>query len=113
MPATAVDQLLASAMFAPFLSFVGVAIMVLWQRGIEKTRLAIAVLSAPIFTVLFIRIGLAWIRSHKDYVWLPTDGSVEALVGLIAGLSVLRIVAILFRLGRQAETEAINRIGGK
>lgn len=112
MPENAVDQILASAMFAPFLSFVGVAIMVLWQRGIEKSRLAIAVIGAPIFTILAIRIGLAWVRSTKNATWLPADGSVEALIGLIVGLSVLNIIAILFRLGRQAETEAINRIGG-
>lgn len=112
MPENAVDQILASAMFAPFVSFVGVAIMVLWQRGIEKTRLAVAVLAAPIFTVLFVRIGVAWIRSDKKFAWLPADGSVEGLIGLLVGLFALNLVAIFFRLGRQAETEAINRTGG-
>lgn len=113
MPEKLVESIFASRWLAPFLSFVGVAIMVLWKSGIDKPRLAVAILSAPTFTVLVVPIAVAWIRSAPSLAWLPTDGSVEGLIGLIVGLSALNIVAIVLRLGRQAETEAVNRLGGK
>jgi hypothetical protein len=113
MPEKFVESILASRLFAPFLSFVGVAIMVLWKRGIVKSLLAVAVLAAPVFTVLIVPIAVAWIRSAPTLAWLPTDGSVEGLIGFTVGLSALNLVAIVMRLGRQAETEAANRLGGQ
>lgn len=113
MPDKILDHLLESRLFAPFVSFVGVAIMVLWKRDIDRRRMAVAVLSAPAFTLLVVPLIVAWIRTMPSLAWLPKDGSVEGLIGLIVGITALNIVSMVLRVGASAETAAVNRVGGQ
>lgn len=112
MPKEIVEQVLSSRLLAPFVSFVGVAIMLLWNREMKRSRMAVAVLSAPTFTVLVVPAAMAYIRSVPALAWLPQDGSIEGLIGLIVGLTALNIVALVLRVGVKAETVAADRIGG-
>lgn len=107
------DHILESRLFAPFISFVGVAVMLLWRKEPNRRRIAVAVLAAPTFTFLVVPIATAWIRNTPDLAWLPRDGSVEGLLGFVAGITALNLVALVVRGGDQAETIVANRIGGK
>lgn len=108
-----VEKILASRLFAPFVSFIGVAIMLLWNREMPRSRMAVAVLSAPVFTVLAVPSAIAYIRTVPSLDWLPHDGSIEGLIGFIAGLTALNIIALVMRVGAKAEIAAGDRILGE
>lgn len=114
MPKEIVEQILASRLFAPFVSFMGVAIMLLWSRQMTRARVAVAVLSAPIFTVLVVPVVISYLRSVSALAWLPQDGSIEGLLGFVIGMTALNLVALVLRVGDKAESAGTDRIfGGK
>lgn len=110
MPEKIVEQVLSSRLFAPFLSFVGVAIMLLLNPEMTRARMAVAVLSAPVFSFLVVPLATAYIRSIPSLSWLPQDGSIEGLLGFVTGLTALNLVALVLRVGMKAENAAADSI---
>lgn len=113
-PEKIVEQILSSRLFAPFVSFMGVAIMLLWTSQMTRARVAVAVLSAPTFTFLVVPVVISYLRSVSALAWLPQDGSIEGLLGFVIGMTALNLVALVLRVGDKAEATAADRIfGGK
>jgi hypothetical protein len=114
MPEKIVEQILESRLFAPFVSFVGVAIMLLWSREMSRGRVAVAVLAAPTFSFLIVPMAMSYLRSVPALAWLPHDGSIEGLLGFVIGMVALNLVALVLRAGGRAEAGAGDRLfGGK
>lgn len=85
---------LGSKVLPPILGLVGASLMLLWTRELDPRRMAVALIFGPIAAWLVPPILVPALRSWAVLAWLPKDGSVEGLVGLLVGIAAINLVSL-------------------
>lgn len=99
-PATAAGGWLTSKLLPPFLGLVGATLMLLYTRELDPRRMAVAVVAGVVAAWLVPPIASAGLRSMGSLDWLPRDGSVEGLIGLLSGMAAINLVAFWLRISK-------------
>jgi len=91
---------LTSKLLPPFLGFVGSSLMLLYTRELDPRRMAVAVIFGVLAAWLVPPMAMAGLRSMASLEWLPKDGSVEGLMGLLIGLAAINLVGLWLQFSR-------------
>lgn len=83
---------LTSKLMPPFLGFVGATLMLLYTRELDPRRMAVAVIFGVLAAWLVPPMAVAAMNAWFSLAWLPKDGSVEGLMGLLIGLAAINLV---------------------
>ena len=101
---------LGSKLLPPLLGFVGASLMLLYTREMDPRRMVVAVVAGVISAWLVPPIAVAGAR-HSGFVWLPADGSVEGVLGLLVGLGAINLVGVWLRVS--SDPQAAMKRGGE
>lgn len=105
---------LTAKLVPPIAGFLGAVIMLSYMSEIPPRHWVTALLAGVLAAYFVPPILVAWLI-HKGIAWLPLDGSVEGLLGLLLGLASIHLVAGFTVLGRRFARDPagfIQRKGG-
>ena len=108
------EEHFSTKLIPPIAGFFGAVIMLSYMSEIPPRHWATALLAGVIAAYFAPPIAMAWL-THQGLAWLPADGSVEGLLGLLLGMGSIHIVGGLTVLGRRFAgdpTGFIRRKGG-
>lgn len=91
---------LAARVLAPVLAFVGAVVMLSYLDSVPTRVWFAAVLGAVAAAYVGAPITVAWLI-HNGADWIPTDGSVHGVVGLLLGFGSIHFIGGLSVLGRR------------
>lgn len=91
---------LGSKLMPPFLGFIGSSLMLLYTRELDPRRMAVAVIFGVIAAWLVPPLAVAGLTALFNLTWLPRDGSVEGLIGLLIGLAAINLVGYWLQLSK-------------
>jgi hypothetical protein len=74
--------------------------MLVHTRELDKRRMLVAVGFGVLAAWLMPPIAVAGLRQSFGWAWLPSDGSVEGLLGLLVGLGSINLVGAWLRFVR-------------
>lgn len=103
-PTTAGAGWLTSKLMPPFLGFIGSTLMLLYTRELDPRRMAVAVIFGVLAAWLAPPLAVAGLRSMFALAWLPSDGSVEGLMGLLIGLAAINLVGFWLQVSKDPRT---------
>jgi len=107
---TGIASWLGSKLLPPVLGFVGATLMLLHTREMDPRRMVVAIVAGVISAWLVPPIVVAGAR-HSGFGWLPTDGSVESVLGFLVGLGAFNLVGVWLRSTR--DPHAAFKRGGE
>lgn len=94
------DDQFSARLIPPIAGFLGAVIMLSYMSEIPPRHWVTALLGGVLAAYFVPPIVLAW-AAHKGWGWLPLDGSVEGLLGLLLGMASIHLVGGLSVLGRR------------
>lgn len=98
---TSAAGFIASKLFPPLMGLAGSVVSLSYMPELSKrqwgTALTIGVFGAYLITPM----ASAYLRHNFSIEWLPTDGSVEGLIGLMIGMGGIHLVGGFTALGRK------------
>lgn len=94
------DETFSAKLIPPIAGFLGAVIMLSYLSEIPPRHWVTALLAGVLAAYFAPPIAVAWL-AHKGFEWLPVDGSVEGLLGLLLGMGSIHIVGGLTVLGRR------------
>lgn len=98
---------IGSKLLPPLLGFIGASLMLLYTRELDPRRMVVAVGFGVVAAWLVPPIAVPALRSGAGLDWLPADGSVEGLLGLLIGLAAINLVGLWLKAsGNPAEALA-------
>ncbi|WP_068634894.1 hypothetical protein [Thauera butanivorans] len=104
----------STKLIPPIVGFFGAVIMLSYMHEVPTSQWATALLFGVLGAYFGPPVIVAWLL-HTGIAWLPTDGSVEGLLGLAVGLLSIHFVGAIAVLGRRFSrdpTGFIKRRGG-
>lgn len=105
----------SAKLIPPLAGFLGAVIMLSYMSEMPPRHWAAALLAGVLSAYFVPPIVSAWF-AHAGLEWLPSDGSVEGLLGLLLGMGAIHLVGGLTVLGKRFAgdpTGFIRRKGGK
>lgn len=111
-PTAAGASWLGSKLLPPFLGFIGATLMLLYTRELDPRRMAVAVIFGVLAAWLVPPLAVAALRNMASLDWLPKDGSVEGLLGLLVGLAAINLVGLWLRVSKDPRV-AIQSVKGE
>ena len=94
------DEAFSTKLIPPIAGFFGAVIMLSYMSEIPPRHWATALLAGVLAAYFAPPIAMAWLE-HQGFSWLPVDGSVEGLLGLLLGMASIHLVGGLTVLGRR------------
>lgn len=94
------DETFSAKLIPPIAGFLGAVIMLSYLAEIPPRHWVTALLAGVLAAYFAPPIAVAWL-AHQGVEWLPIDGSVEGLLGLLLGMGSIHIVGGLTVLGRR------------
>lgn len=94
----------ANELIAPFFAVAGALLMLIFNREMEVRKMALALLSGPLFAGLLTPSLVAWLSTLYD--WLPKGGHVEGALGCLIGMLSINMIAFVAHAGKRAERAA-------
>lgn len=91
---------LAPRILPPILAFVGAVVMLSYLHNVPTRIWFAAVLGSVSAAYVGTPVTIAWLM-HRGVEWLPTDGSVHGVVGLLLGLGSIHLIGGLAVLGKR------------
>lgn len=91
---------ITAKLLPPIAGFLGAVIMLSYMSEMPPRHWVAALLAGVLAAYFVPPIVLAWL-AHAGLDWLPTDGSVEGLLGLLLGMGAIHIVGGLTVLGKR------------
>lgn len=102
----------ATKLIPPVAGFFGAVIMLSYMQEMPARHWAVALMAGVLAAYFVPPIALAWLL-HTGVAWLPLDGSVEGLLGLVLGMAAIHFVGGLAELGRRFTRDPLGTIRGK
>ncbi|MCA9911835.1 MAG: hypothetical protein KC496_00735 [Anaerolineae bacterium] len=96
----------------PALGFLGAIIMMSYMKEMPPRIWVTAILAGVCSAWVVPPIAAAWLI-HAGISWLPIDGSVEGLLGLLMGLASIHLVAGAAVLGRKFSDNPLDFLPGR
>lgn len=106
------DETFSAKLIPPIAGFFGAVIMLSYMAEIPPRHWATALLAGVLAAYFVPPIAVAWL-AHQGVAWLPEDGSVEGLLGLLLGLASIHLVGGLTVLGRRFAGDPTSFISRK
>lgn len=103
---------IGSKLAPPLLGFLGATIMLLYTRELDPRRMAVAVAFGVLAAWLAPPMAVSGLRNLGGQDWLPTDGSVEGLFGLLIGLAAINLVGLWLQISRDPRA-ALRAVKGE
>jgi hypothetical protein len=98
---------LAARVLAPVLAFVGAVVMLSYLNDVPTRIWFAAVVGSVAAAYVGAPITVAWLI-HRGATWLPTDGSVHGVVGLLLGLGSIHFIGGLSVLGKRFAEDPLS-----
>lgn len=115
---TSATGILGSKIFPPLAGLAGAIISLSYMVELTRRQWASALILGVIGAYLVTPVVSAYLRHTFGAEWIPNDGSLEGLIGLMMGMGAIHIVAASTLLGRKFSADPLGfikcmRNGGK
>lgn len=98
---TSAAGFIASKFFPPLMGLFGALVTLSYMQELSKRQWGTAVTIGVFGSYLITPIISAYLYYTVDMSWLPKDGSVEGLIGLMIGMAGIHLVGGFTALGRK------------
>lgn len=92
---------IASKLFPPLMGLAGAVVSLSYMPELSKRQWGTALTIGVFGAYLITPVASAYLRYSFSMDWLPNDGSIEGLIGLMIGMCGIHIVGGLTALGRK------------
>ena len=111
MPAgTSAVGILGSKLFPPLAGLAGAIITLSYMTELTRRQWASALVIGVFGAYIITPIASAYLRHHFGAVWLPSDGSVEGLIGMMIGMAGIHVVGGFTVIGRKFSSDPVGAI---
>jgi len=105
---TSAAGFLASKLFPPLMGLAGSVISLSYMMELTKRQWGTALTIGVFGSYLITPVASAYLRHSVDMSWLPQDGSVEGLIGLMIGMAGIHVVGGFTALGRKFSDDPLG-----
>ncbi len=92
----------------PLIAFLGAVTTISYMPELTRRQWLSAVMFGVLSAYYIPPIAGYWLR--QQYPWIPADGSVEGLAGLILGLGSIHIIGALTTMGKRFSSDPVGTI---
>lgn len=110
MPINSSASFIASKLFPPLMGLVGALVTLSYMKELSKRQWGTALTIGVFGAYLITPVVSAYIHHSADMNWLPQDGSVEGLTGLLIGMMGIHAVGGATYLGRKFSENPLGLI---
>jgi len=105
---TSTAGFIASKLFPPLMGLAGSVISLSYMMELSKRQWGTALTIGVFGSYLITPLASAYLRYSVDMTWLPNDGSVEGLIGLMIGMAGIHVVGGFTALGRKFSDDPLG-----
>lgn len=99
---------IASKFFPPLMGLFGALVSLSYMQELTKRQWGTALTIGVFGSYLITPIVSAYIHYSFNVQWLPVDGSVEGLIGLLIGMAGIHLVGGFTYLGRKFSSDPLG-----